>query len=74
MKKEIYLDHAATTRMWPEVQAVMEPYLSEHYGNASTAYELGKDAKKAMENARGTIAQCLEAEPEEIFFTSGGSE
>jgi cysteine desulfurase len=74
MKKEIYLDHAATTRMWPQVQAVMEPYLTEHYGNASTAYDLGKDAKKAMENARGTIAQCLEADPEEIFFTSGGSE
>jgi cysteine desulfurase len=74
MKKEIYLDHAATTRMWPEVQAVMEPYLAEHYGNASTVYELGKDAKIAMENARGTIAGCLDADPEEIFFTSGGSE
>ncbi len=74
MKKEIYFDHAATTQMWPEVQAAMEPYMAEHYGNASTAYSLGDDARKAIENARGIIAGCLDAEPEEIFITSGGSE
>lgn len=74
MKKEIYFDHAATTQMWPEVQAAMEPYMAEHYGNASTAYSLGNDARKAIENARGIIAGCLDAEPEEIFITSGGSE
>ncbi len=74
MKKEIYFDHAATTQMWPEVQAAMEPYLTEHYGNASTAYEMGNAARNAIEDARATIAECMEACPEEIFITSGGSE
>ncbi len=74
MSEEIYLDHAATTQMWPEVKAVMEPYLTEKYGNASTAYDMGKEAKKALDDARGTIADVMDADPEEIFFTSGGSE
>ncbi len=74
MKKEIYLDHAATTQMWSEVKAVMEPYLSDKYGNASTSYDIGKEAKKAMEDARGRIADAIDASPEEIYFTSGGSE
>lgn len=74
MKKEIYLDHAATTQMWPEVKVVMEPYLSDKYGNASTSYDIGKEAKKAMEDARGRIADAIDASPEEIYFTSGGSE
>lgn len=74
MSEEIYLDHAATTQMWPEVKAAMEPYLTEKFGNASTAYDMGKEAKKALEDARKTIAAIMDAEPEEIFFTSGGSE
>ncbi len=74
MKKEIYLDHAATTQMWSEVKVVMEPYLSDKYGNASTSYDIGKEAKKAMEDARGRIADAIDASPEEIYFTSGGSE
>ncbi len=74
MSEEIYLDHAATTQMWPEVKAAMEPYLTEKFGNASTAYDMGKEAKKALEEARGTIAGLLDAKSEEIFFTSGGSE
>lgn len=74
MKKEIYLDHAATTQMWPEVKVVMEPYLSDKYGNASTSYDIGKEAKKAMEEARAKIADAIDASPEEIYFTSGGSE
>jgi cysteine desulfurase len=74
MKKEIYLDHAATTRMWPEVKEAMEPYLSEKYGNASTSYDLGKEAKAAMERAREKIAAAIGASPKEIYFTSGGSE
>ena len=74
MKKEIYLDHAATTQMWPEVKVVMEPYLSDKYGNASTSYDIGKEAKRAMENARRKIADAIDANPEEIYFTSGGSE
>ena len=74
MKKEIYLDHAATTQMWPQVREAMEPYLAERFGNASTAYDIGKEAKTALEEAREVIADCINAEPEEIFFTSGGSE
>jgi cysteine desulfurase len=74
MKKEIYLDHAATTRMWPEVKAAMEPYLSEKYGNASTSYDIGTEARAAIEHARETIAAVIDAAPDEIYFTSGGSE
>ena len=48
MKKEIYFDHAATTKMWPQVKAAMEPYLIKNYGNASTAYDIGQNAKKAL--------------------------
>ena len=74
MKKEVYLDHAATTEVWPEVKAAMEPYLTDMYGNASTAYGLGTDARKALEQAREVIADIIAAKPEEIYFTSGGSE
>lgn len=74
MNKRIYLDHAATTDMLPEVSYAMEPYFVKKFGNASTAYELGEEAKHAMEVARKEIAACIEAKPEEIFFTSGGSE
>jgi cysteine desulfurase len=74
MKKEIYLDHAATTQMWPEVKAAMEPYLSEKYGNASTSYDIGREAKAAIEKAREKIAAVIDAAPDEIYFTSGGSE
>lgn len=74
MKKEIYLDHAATTQIWPEVKAAMDPYLTEKYGNASTSYGLGKEARNAIERARAEIAGTLDANPDEIFFTSGGSE
>lgn len=74
MKKRIYMDHAATTDLLPEARAAMEPYLHEQYGNASTSYELGVEAKKAIEKARQTIADIIEASPDEIYFTSGGSE
>lgn len=74
MKKEIYFDHAATTKMWPQVQAAMEPYLIKNYGNASTSYDIGQNAKKALERARETIAEIVDADPTEIYFTSGGSE
>lgn len=74
MNKRIYLDHAATTDMLPEVSYAMEPYFVKKFGNASTAYELGEEAKNAMEIARKEIAACIDAKPEEIFFTSGGSE
>lgn len=74
MNSQIYLDHAATTMVLPEVRDAMQPFLSEKYGNMSTTYELGEEAKQAVEHARELIAYCVDAEPEEIFFTSGGSE
>ncbi len=74
MNKRIYLDHAATTEMLPEVSYAMEPYFIKKYGNASTSYEIGTEAKEAMEKAREEIAACIGAQPMEIFFTSGGSE
>lgn len=74
MSCKIYMDHAATTEMLPQVKSAMEPYLMEEYGNASTAYEMGKRARDTIEDARRTIAAAIDAAPEEIFFTSGGSE
>lgn len=74
MSNRIYLDHAATTDMLPEVVYAMEPYFIKKYGNASTTYELGTDAKKALEKAREDIASVIHAKPSEIYFTSGGSE
>ena len=74
MNSRIYLDHAATTEMLPEVVYAMEPYFIKKYGNASTTYELGVEAKKALEQAREQVADCIHAKPSEIFFTSGGSE
>ena len=74
MNNRIYLDHAATTDMLPEVAYAMEPYFIKKYGNASATYELGAEAKRAMESARESIAASIHAKPNEIFFTSGGSE
>lgn len=74
MSKMIYLDHAATTRTLPEVTKAMEPYLDIYYGNPSTIYEFGEKSKDAIEHARAAIARTIHARPEEIFFTSGGTE
>lgn len=74
MSSRIYLDHAATTEMLPEVAYAMEPFFIKKYGNASTTYELGVEAKQALENAREQVAASIHAKPSEIFFTSGGSE
>ena len=74
MSREIYLDHGATTPILKEAKDAMEPYLTKEYGNASTSYELGERAKAAIESSRRVIASCMGASPEEIFFTSGGSE
>ena len=68
------MDYAATTEMLPEVREAMEPYLREEYGNASTSYEMGVRMHDAIEEAREKIAWVIDAQPEEIFFTSGGSE
>ena len=74
MKEIIYMDHAATTQLCPEAKAAMEPYLDREYGNASSPYSLGTEAREAVEKARNTIAEIMDAYPEEIYFTSGGSE
>jgi cysteine desulfurase len=70
----IYLDHNATTPLHPRVFDAMEPYLKEHYGNPSSLYGPGREAKTAVENARGRIADCLGCRPNEIVFTAGGTE
>ena len=70
----IYLDHAATTACDPKVVQAMLPWFSEAYGNPSTMYSIGAAAAKAVRHAREQIAQTLGACPEEIFFTSGGTE
>ncbi len=74
MKKMIYMDHAATTELLPEARAAMEPFLRNEYGNASTSYDLGRRARRALEQARAVVAEAIGAQPEEIYFTSGGSE
>ena len=70
----IYADNAATTQLAPEALAAMMPYLQTEYGNASQPYSFARSVKKALKNARETIAHCINALPEEIFFTSGGTE
>lgn len=72
--KQIYLDHAATTPMRPEVLEAMLPFLQEQYGNASSIYLIGREARKALDGARDKVAGLIGASPREIIFTSGGSE
>jgi cysteine desulfurase len=74
MMNRIYLDHAATTPTAPEVLAAMLPYFSECWGNASAVYATGREARRAIENARKEVAKAIGALPQEICFTSGGSE
>ena len=71
MSCRIYLDHAATTEILPQVKEAMEPYLMEEFGNASTAYGMGQETRNAIEQARERIAGIMDAQPEEIYFTSG---
>lgn len=70
----IYLDNAATTPIKSEVLDAMMPYLKGDFGNASSAYTIGQVSRKAIEHAREQIASVIGAKPEEIYFTSGGSE
>ena len=72
--KNIYLDNSATTRLDDEVLKEMMPYLTEEYGNASSIYKLGRNTRNAVETAREKIAKAINAEPDEIYFTSGGTE
>lgn len=70
----IYLDHAATTPIDEEVLNAMLPYLKDKFGSASTLYSLGREARDAVEMARQSVADLIGARPEEVYFTSGGSE
>ena len=74
MRQHIYADNAATTKLDPEAFEAMKPWLLEEYGNASQPYSFARKPKKALAEARATIAACINALPEEIFFTSGGTE
>ena len=70
----IYMDHSATSPVDPEVFEAMKPYFTDSFGNASTLYSLGRDARKAMESAREEVASIIGAETKDIIFTSGGTE
>lgn len=72
--QRIYLDYAATTPTDPEVIKAMQPYFSEMFGNPSSIHTFGQEAKKGIEDARERLAKFLGAKPEEIIFTSGGTE
>lgn len=72
--KTIYLDNSATTKTDNEVLKEMLPYLSENYGNPSSIYKLGRENRKAVEDAREKVAKVLHCETSEIYFTAGGSE
>ena len=74
MKQHIYADNAATTKLDKAAFDAMIPWLFEDYGNASQPYAFARKPKKAIADARETIAECIGALPEEIFFTSGGTE
>src|SRR5512139_3220035 len=70
----IYMDHAATTPVRPEVMEAMLPYFHVRFGNPSSIYSIARESKKVVESARETVAHALGAEPNEIYFTSGGTE
>lgn len=70
----IYLDNAATTALSETARKAMEPYLSGYYGNPSSIYRFGQEARKAVEESRQTIASLLHISPREIYFTGGGTE
>ncbi|HBE06495.1 MAG TPA: cysteine desulfurase NifS, partial [Firmicutes bacterium] len=75
MTKRIYMDHAATTPLHPEVLAAMMPYLTELYGNPSSIHSFGRETRQAIDTARDTIAENLGAvDASEIIFTGSGSE
>ena len=74
MSRLIYADNAATTQMDIAAFEAMKPFLTNEYGNASQLYAFARKPKKALQDARETIASCIGAAPEEIFFTSGGTE
>jgi cysteine desulfurase len=73
-KRFVYMDHAATTFIKPEVAESMLPFLKEYFGNPSSLYSIGRESREAIETAREQLAKALGSKPEEIYFTSGGTE
>ena len=74
IKNTIYLDHAATTPVHPKVLEAMLPYFSEKFGNPSTIYALGQEARQVVDESRASVADILGCKPKEVIFTSGGTE
>ena len=74
MPKSIYLDHAATTPVQPRVLEAMLPYFTQKYGNPSSVYAVARESRKALDEARETVAQVLACKPNEVIFTGGGTE
>src|SRR5438874_1386307 len=74
MADPIYLDHAATTPVRAEVLEAMLPFYGARFGNPSSVHRWGRDARTALDEARERVARCLGATPDEICFTSGGTE
>ena len=72
--RKVYMDHSATTPLREAVLEAMSPYFSEVFGNASSVHTFGQEARKAVETARETVANCIGADPTEIYFASGGTE
>lgn len=72
--KKIYLDYAATTPVDPEVKAFIQPYFDEIFGNSQSMHSIGQESYKLVETARNFIAQMLNCQPQEVIFTSGGTE
>lgn len=72
--RQIYLDYNATTPVAPSVQEAMLPFLAEHYGNPSSAHALGRAGQEALADARAQVANLIGCDPDEIVFTSGGTE
>jgi cysteine desulfurase len=74
MNKPVYLDYNATTPVDKEVANEMMPYIETHYGNPSSSHQIGRFSKEAIEKARAQVANLINCQPDEIFFTSGGTE
>jgi len=74
MPEPIYLDHAATTPVRKEVREAMEPFYGPRFGNPSSTHRWGREARAALDEARERVARCIGAQPDEVLFTSGGTE
>lgn len=73
-RRLVYMDHAATTATAPAVVEAMLPYFTDHFGNPSSVYGIARESKAAVDEAREKVASVISAKPEEIYFTSGGTE